>query len=256
MWSSIEALGGLNLLCLMWFLVCWVGYSRFARVMARRSNSLSSILKYHRVDWMRQALTREVRVADASIIGNLERNVSFFASTSILILAGVVTATSSVDSIFSVLVDVSYVAEMTPTQMRFKLMILGAVFIYAFFTFTWSMRQFGFSSVLIGAMPYAPEGSISDELKERYARNSGKVLDQAFHSFNYGLRAYYFSLAFLAWFIHSYLFIAAVALVVVVLFHREFRSQTLKSLCQENADWHYKDNKSFTKISKETGEDG
>jgi len=247
MWLMIESLGAINFMCLFWLLLCWIGYSQFAKVMARKTNSLSSILKCHRVDWMRQCMVRELRVADSSIIGNLERNVSFFASTSMLIIAGVLTAFGSVESVYQVFSDVAYISDVTPMQIRFKLLVLGGVFIYAFFTFTWSMRQFGFASVLLGALPYTPKGSISPDLKERYARNSGKVLDQAFHSFNYGLRAYYFSLALLAWFIHPYAFLVAVVLVVAVLYHREFRSNTLKALCQVNLDWHYQDRKSSSK---------
>ena len=34
---------------------------------------------------------------------------------------------------------------------QFKLAVLALIFVYAFFKFTWSIRQFGFVSVLLGA---------------------------------------------------------------------------------------------------------
>jgi uncharacterized membrane protein len=47
-----------------------------------------------------------------------------------------------------------------------------------------------------------------------------------------GLRSYYYSLALLMWFIHPYAFMAASAAVVAVLYRREFRSRTLKTLVE------------------------
>jgi len=71
-------------------------------------------------------------------------------------------------------------------------------------------------------------------LKE-YAHATAKVLDQAGHSFNYGLRAYYFSMAVIAWFIHPLLFLISTSLVVAVLYHREFKSKPLR-LMEMDAD--------------------
>ena len=49
---------------------------------------------------------------------------------------------------------------------------------------------------------------------------------------NEGLRAYYFSMAALAWFFHPWLFFLATALVVFILYQREFHSRTLEALQQ------------------------
>ena len=37
-------------------------------------------------------LLRDNRIADANVIGNLERNAAFFASSTLIILAGILTA--------------------------------------------------------------------------------------------------------------------------------------------------------------------
>jgi uncharacterized membrane protein len=47
---------------------------------------------------------------------------------------------------------------------------------------------------------------------------------------NHGLRAFYFALAALTWFLHPWLFVAASAFVVYVLYQREFHSTTLHAL--------------------------
>lgn len=228
----------LNIFALIWFLTGWLGYSRFAKRRAKQVDCLASVMHRHRIDWMRSVFFREVRVSDAAIIANLERNVSFMASTSMLVLAGLVTVLANSDQVSILVGDLPFVLEAAAQYLQVKLLILVCIFIYAFFTFTWSLRQFGFCSVLIGASPMVREGELSDEECELFARHSGKVLDQASHSYNFGLRSYYFSMAMLAWFIHPLLFIAAVGLVVAILYHREFHSNSLKALLQVNLDWH------------------
>ena len=48
--------------------------------------------------------------------------------------------------------------------------------------------------------------------------------------FNQGLRAYYFSLAALSWFVNPWVFIAATTLVIAVLYWREYHSEALRML--------------------------
>ncbi|MEP0073342.1 MAG: DUF599 family protein, partial [Marinomonas sp.] len=48
--------------------------------------------------------------------------------------------------------------------------------------------------------------------------------------FNYGLRAYYFAMAFCGWFLSPYFCMAASLMIVAVLYRREFRSKTFKTL--------------------------
>lgn len=227
----------INLGCLMWFLACWIGYSRYARHMAKKTECIASVMHRLRLDWMRQVLYREQRVSDTSIIANLERNVSFMASTSILVLAGLLTVMASASQVTELLGRMPIALNTTAEQLQLKLLLLVCVFVYAFFTFTWSLRQFGFCSVIIGATPVFSAEKLSAEQQQAYALHSGKVLDQAAHSYNYGLRAYYFAMSVLAWFIHPLLFVGAVALVVAILYRREFRSSTLKALAVVDQEW-------------------
>lgn len=227
----------INLACLMWFLFCWIGYSRFARHMAKKTECIASVMHRLRLDWMRQLLYREQRVSDASIIANLERNVSFMASTSILVLAGLLTVMASATEVSQILQEIPVVAGSSVGELQLKLLVLACVFVYAFFTFTWSLRQFGFCGVIVGATPVLKSEGLSAEQQQTYAHHSGKVLDQAAHSYNFGLRAYYFAMAMLAWFVHPVLFVLSVGLVVAILYRREFHSSTLQALLMVDQDW-------------------
>src|SRR5690606_22145502 len=81
-----------HLIAVVWFVVCWVGYTYYANWRAHDTACLASVLHLYRQDWMRRLLSRDNRIADANVIGNLERNASFFASSTLIILAGILTA--------------------------------------------------------------------------------------------------------------------------------------------------------------------
>lgn len=188
--------------------------------MAMTSHCLASILHVHRVWWMQRMLKREMRVADAALLANLERNVNFFASTTMLVIAALLTVlTSKYD--FTIFENSGLGSE----NSQLKLFTLLAIMVYAFFSFTWSLRQFGFGSVLMGAAPDVNQTSISAKQRKEYAYSTAQVLDQASHAFNYGLRAYYYALASITWFIHPIAFMLATTWVVVVLYRREFHSK-------------------------------
>ncbi|RVU42096.1 DUF599 domain-containing protein [Rheinheimera riviphila] len=218
----------IDVVAVLWFIALWVGYTLFAKRKARTVSCLSFELRRKRTDWMRQMLTRDNKMADVALISTLERNVSFFASSSMLILAGLLTAIASSDKIAQVLMQVMPWLDHVDGLMQFKLLFLGLIYVFTFFQFTWSLRQYGFGGVLIGA---APEGhNLSEDELQLYANRAAKVIDQAAHSFNYGLRAIYFSLAALAWFINVWLFMLATVIVLLVMKHREFHSKALKAL--------------------------
>lgn len=220
-----------DLLAALWLFLCWGGYATFSRLRAKKVHCLSSVLHRFRKQWILRMLRRENRVADVAIIANLERNASFLASTSILIIAGLLTAVASTDKIHALLVRVPFAsAELDSGQLQLRLLLLLAVHVYAFFTFTWSMRQYGFAVVMLGAAPMCGEDSNQSEAGRTFASNFARVIDQAGHSYNYGLRAYYFSMALLAWLFNSWMYALSVAFVVAVLYNREFRSRTLRTM--------------------------
>lgn len=224
----------LDICACFWFFSLWVGYSRFAHYRARSAGkNISFVMNNLRMRWMIQLSKRDVRIPDAAIIANLERSVTFLASSSMLIIAGLLTAITATDELSEVLVDIPFYDYSTSYMLHLKFFVLLLIFVYAFFTFSWSMRQYGFASVVIGAAPMPEDLLTMDEKEvEQFHRSSSKVIDLAAHTYNYGLRAYYFSLSVMAWFVNSWLFIAASTVIVVILYFREFHSKPLHHLTQ------------------------
>ncbi|AWF81686.1 DUF599 domain-containing protein [Microbulbifer sp. EKSA008] len=220
----------LDIASVIGFFITWVGYTVFARKKAKETWCLTSSLQWYRVEWMMRMLDRDMRMADTAILSNLERVIGFFASTSILILAGLVTALTANKAAIEVLTSLPFAEPTTVEQFELKVMLLILIFIFAFFNFTWSLRQYSFANVLIGAAPPPETGDLSEEERRRFAISTAKVIDHAGHSYNYGLRSYYFSMSVLGWFIHPILFVAGYLFVVCVLYRREFLSRALNSI--------------------------
>jgi len=218
----------LDVVAISCFIICWVGYTWFARRKAKTTNCVARCLHQHRIHWMYEVIGRDIRVGEAALLANLERNIAFFASSTLLILAGVLTLFSQVERLESVIDSIPYAEFPNHVMIQLKLSLLALIFVMAFFQFTWSMRQYGFVNVMIGACPYDESGS--NKNLQQYAEQMAVVQDQAAHSYNYGLRSYYFSIAALCWFFHPLIFIIASLFVVYTLYNREFHSKAVKAI--------------------------
>lgn len=222
-------LHAINLIAFACFLLCFKGYSSYARKRAIDTPCLASELHQARFEWMREMLQREIRVADNTAIANLERSVSFFASTTMLILAGLMTILGSTEKAIGLVQDLPFVSTATRAEWEIKILLLIFVFIYAFFKFTWSLRQYGFVTVMVGGAEFFDKQTQKQEM-EQQAQRIARMGSMAAHNFNVGLRTYYFSIAMLAWFVSPWALMLSSVAIVFVLYRREFKSNTLKTL--------------------------
>jgi len=218
----------IDIFALLTFFCSWSGYTWFARKKAKNTNCIARCLHQHRIHWMYETITREVRVGEAALLANLERNIAFFASSTLLILAGLLTLFAKTDTLESVISSMPYADHADHVVIQIKLSLLAFIFVLSFFQFTWSMRQYGFVNVMVGAAPIDKSG-LNENLK-KYAKQMAVVQDQAAHSYNYGLRSYYFALAAMCWFFHPVLFILMSLWVVYTLYTREFNSKAVKAI--------------------------
>ncbi|MDT8427392.1 MAG: DUF599 family protein [Pseudomonadales bacterium] len=221
-----------NLLALAWFVLCFRGYLRYTAARNLNTPSLAYAMHLFRKQWIRKSLGRENRIADTNIVASLERAVSFFASTSLLILAGLITMLGSTEQVVTILGDIPFASEHTRGEWEMKVLLLICLFVYAFFKYTWSLRQFSLVSVMIGGAPEVSEMP-SEEETERHVTAISNMASKASGNFNNGLRTYYFSMAVLGWFINAWVFMALTLLVIGVLYRREYHSDTLGILLDD-----------------------
>lgn len=218
-WMALAAFFGL-----------WIGYAWFARFWGQRQRSLIITTNRWRSEWMLQATARDPRMLDGLITQNLSQTPAFFSSTSIIIIGGLFAVLGTTDKAAELVREIPF-AQPTPLLVfEFKVLVLVAIFVYAFFRFSWSMRQYTFVALLIGAMP-PPEAFASGQADAAaWARRAGALVGSAAETFNDGLRAYYFSFAAMAWIFSPLAMTGAAVLVAAVLYSREFRSDVLQVL--------------------------
>jgi len=209
-----------------WYSIAWIG--RHCKDIEKLT--MSSISKNYRNQWMLHLLERNNRMSDVALIGNLMRSVSFFASTSILILASLIAVFGVVDEALKIFHDIPYAHQVSATFWKLKLFLMVFIFVYVFFKLVWALRQFNTTVIMIGA---APDTFNSDEELFSYANNLGIVLNRSSQHFIEGMRGFEFALAALAWFIHPVMFILATTLVSLVIYRREFASRTLKAMIDD-----------------------
>lgn len=214
-------------LALSVFAACWLGYATVVdRVPAIRARSVIMAMDEHRRRWMLATLARENRIADIAAIGNLMQSTGFLATTSILILGGLVAMLGASDLGQRVVAALPWASVPSEALWEIKIGLLLLIFINAFFELTWALRQFNYGSILVGAMPSRP----GDPEGPPQAEAAARVLNRAARHFTTGLRSYYFGLAALAWIVHPLALVAASLFVLRELHRREFRSAVRDAL--------------------------
>lgn len=177
--------------------------------------------------WMERVCHRENHQSDATILGNLLRGALFFATTTIFILGGLVALLGTTQRVIEVVSQLPFTGSFPVWLWELKALILIYIFVYAFFKFTWSAWQYNALSIIVGA---APGPTAEPETAARYIDSASRMAALAGESFNHAIRAYYFSMAAMSWFLHPVALILVATLVTIVLYRREFASPTLTAL--------------------------
>jgi uncharacterized membrane protein len=220
---------------LVWFVSAWLGYAVFASRRSEQQPTLLAATNKVRRQWMLQTTYRDVRVIDGVVAQNLSTSPSFFASTTILIIGGLLAVLGTSERATELVRDIPFVTRTSVLVFDLKLLLLLVIFIYAFFRFTWSLRQYGFGALLVAAAPEPQKFAADEGSRERFADRAGSVMGLAAEAFNAGLRAYYMAFAAIGWFVSPTVFALSTGGVLYVLYRREFRSDVLAVL---RADGH------------------
>jgi uncharacterized membrane protein len=219
--------GAVDALVLAWLALCWLAYPRLVALLARRRAPIDANMRAVRAAWMDGVLRRDFRVPDTMLMGQVIQSVSFFASGTIIVVGALVGALSQVGGpgVLS--------GGPAPGSVRVGLLALLAIFVFAFFKFTWTLRQYNYCISMIGAAPLPP---LDPGRHARLADALARGLSEASLSFNVGLRCYYFAFAALAWFVHPLLVPAATVLTMAMLLRRPFRSGIAASIADALAE--------------------
>jgi uncharacterized membrane protein len=212
--------GYLDLLALVLFFVGVVAYGRFADHYGQQF--LNARMRDLRGRWMRRYLERDDRVIDSILTGHSINSIALFCSATLLIVVALLGVLTNVDEAYRVSITSTFVSHTTVELFQVKLIGLACVFIYGFYRFTWALLQYNYFLALIGSATFKEH--LKHDRIVQVADQLSIVLNSAVTSFHSGFRTYYYALAWVGWFFHPLVFIAAICFVNFVLVYRQIAS--------------------------------
>jgi len=174
---------------------------------------------------MHHMVTREPRVFDAQLVGNLRQGTAFFASATMIAIGGGLALVGNAEQLVGLANDLTL--DNAPAIVwEIRLVVVLLFLSNSFLKFVWAHRLFGYCSILMGAVPNDPDAPTS------YARakQAAEINITAARSYNRAMRAIYFALAAAAWLLGASVLILASIITVAVLWRREFASQSREVL--------------------------
>ena len=219
----MDFIGTNDLLAFAWFLTLMLGYQLVTAVPAIYDRSINAEIQRQRVLWMREMSSREARVVDVNLLGNLAQGSGFFASTTLIIIGGLATLMGSGHKVQVLLERLPFVAKSSSVLWEMKLILVMAIFVFAFFKFAWSFRLSHYAAIMIGACPTRTENNAEQCLTHGDA--TAELIGISAHHSNKGLRSFYHAIAGISWFVHPLLFMAVSTGIIIVLIRRDYFSR-------------------------------
>ena len=216
------------------FLSAWALYYFFVEQAPAGRRGLNNLMNEYRLRWMLEMQQRENRIVDASLLATIQSSTSFFASTSLIAIGSTLALLRGTDDILKVFNDLPMGVEITRAGFEAKVLGLTVIFGYAFFKFAWAARLYSYEAILVGATP----GPKSERARQRKltAIRAAEMNIVAGRHFNRGLRAFFFAVAYLGWFVSPYVMIGATALTLYVMWARQFASDARAAVLMELDD--------------------
>jgi uncharacterized membrane protein len=205
------------------FALAWILYGPALRMVSGGgARGVNADMVVIRGAWMRAMAARENRFLDANLMGHLLNSASFFASTSMLMIAAVVGALFSGDAAWRGVSSLVLMPHTTRLLFDIKLALVTLALTRGLLDFIWAIRQLNYCLAIIGAMPPPREGE--EAAGRDFAEAASAVLGPALSTFNTGVRGYYFSLAAAAWLFGPWACLVATIGAVALLMSRQLAS--------------------------------
>lgn len=219
MFDIAALLQPLDMIATAYVVATWFALGYLIEHPPKSRPSVTVLVSERRRDWMRVFVTREPRIFDSQILASLRQGTSFFASTCIFAIGGVLALAKNTDPLVGVAQEIT--ATITPVLLiELKLAFVALFLTTAFLKFVWANRVFGYCAVMMSAVPNDP----NDPLAHHRAQQAAELNIRAAMNFNRGLRAMYFALGALAWLLGAVPLMIAATVVIWIVWSREFAS--------------------------------
>lgn len=200
-------------------IVAWAAIGWRIEKPSATNPSVAELMADYRRDWMRHMVTRQPRIFDSSLIGNLRQSTAFFASATMIALGGGMALIRNPEPVEGLASDLA-LSSAPHVVWEIKLLLSLLILTSAFLKFVWANRLFGYCSVVMGAVP----NEADHPLAFARADQAAELCISAARSFNRGLRTTYFALASAAWLLGPVPLLLAIVLTLAMIYRREFGS--------------------------------
>lgn len=208
------------------FLILWWGFSWLTSGKPKIERpALTHLVNRHRRAWLRNSLTRDLKMIDTQIMSGLQNGTAFFASASMFALGSCFPLLGASDSVGSIYATLPPYFQAGHEGFEFKVVGLAGIFAYSFFKFGWAYRLFNYCTILFGSVPMPKHTGDDPAVTERAIERVVELNILAGKHFNAGLRGIFLSIGYIGWFVSPLLLIALTVFVIFVLVRRQFFSE-------------------------------
>jgi uncharacterized membrane protein len=217
-----------DILAVGFFILEWSVYAYTLERTVYGQDSLSARMHAYRERWIRRVLDRDARMVDMQIMISLQNGTAFFASTSLIAIGGALALLRATTDALAVLSKLPIDISPSPALWEMKCVGLILIFVYTFFKFAWAYRLFNYVCILLGAMPPCSQRDTPEA--EAHVIRTTRMFESGGRHFNRGQRAFFFALGYLGWFVSPWVLFVTTALVVVVIWRRQFASNAWRAM--------------------------
>src|SRR5262245_4961881 len=126
--KALAELSWRDWLAILFFFGGWIGYAVWAKRRAYATPSLLGSTNRIRREWMLRSTWRDNRVIDGVVVQSLSSSPSFFASTTILIVGGLLAVLSATERASELVREIPFAARTSVLVFDLKLLLLAGVF--------------------------------------------------------------------------------------------------------------------------------
>lgn len=227
--DRLQFFGPLDLIAISLLALAWVGIGWSIERVGSKRPSVSVIMTQYRREWMTQFISREPRIFDSNILANLRQGTTFFASASMIGIGGGLALIGNKEQLLGIAQDLS-LQHAPAVVWEVKILVVILFLANGFLKFVWSHRLFGYCAVVLASVP----NNANDPVCVPRAAQAAEINITAARSFNNGLRSVYFALGALAWLLGAVPLLLATAVTVLILWRREFASNSRSVLLQKD----------------------
>ncbi|WP_298495262.1 DUF599 domain-containing protein [uncultured Maritimibacter sp.] len=219
--AVLAAFSWLDALAVAMILLAWFSIRWLIEHSPDHRPSMGRVMKDYRREWMTQFVTRTPRIFDASVLSSLRQGTTFFASACMIAIGSGLALLGNTERLDTVAEEL-IAADAPRIVWEIKILFVLLFVTSGFLAFVWSHRLFGYNAIVMASVP----NDVTDPTALPRAAKAAEININAARSYNRGLRAVYFAIAALAWLLGPIALIVATVITFVVLWRREFRSNS------------------------------